>query len=54
VNGKIMEKAALVLTFLALLLPAFSMQGSADEFNEFPFHQEINLSASDWLRTKGD
>ncbi|MBW1933750.1 MAG: hypothetical protein JRI56_12325, partial [Deltaproteobacteria bacterium] len=42
-----MEKVALVLTFLALLLPAFSMQGSADEFNEFPFHQEINLSASD-------
>jgi len=41
------EKAALVLTFLALLLPAFSVQSSADEFNEFPFHHEISIPASD-------
>ncbi len=42
-----MEKAALLLTFFALLMPAFSMQGYADSFSEFPFRQEINIHASD-------
>ena len=46
-NGKLTEKAALTLTFFALILPAFSVPGSADEFNEFPFHQEISIPASD-------